>query len=101
MITNAHLVAEYDIGQTVGASASFTIDDGATPIDPTTVTGWYRKPDGTTTQVLAGDITKIGAGLYTFAVITDQWGEWWYGFHGTGTATAANERRFMVRRSHE
>jgi hypothetical protein len=86
----------YDIGDEVILTGLFTDPVTGDPKDPTAVTASIRTPDGTTSPLTAP--TKISTGTYTTTFVPTQEGEHWWRFAGTGTATAAEEGVFAVRK---
>jgi uncharacterized protein YfaS (alpha-2-macroglobulin family) len=88
----------YETGQKVRCSAAFTVNSVAT--DPTTVTCKVKDPSGNTTTYVYGtdaDLKKLSTGNYYIDVTTDEKGEWFFRFEGTGTCVAVEESSFRVR----
>jgi hypothetical protein len=67
-----------------------------TPVDPGTVEVTIRKPDDTTTTP---SVTRLDVGRYMVTVTPEpeEYGTWWYRFHGSGSVQANQERKFKVR----
>lgn len=87
-------VNEYDLGDLVRVSATFTNSTG-TPTN-TTVTLRVRKPDASVTTPTA---VSDGSGAYHYDIAVDQPGIWFYRFEGTGAVQAASEAEFTVAKS--
>lgn len=90
----------FDVGDVVRLAFVFT-DAADVATDPSTVTVKVRAPDGTiTTLTFANnEVVKDSAGHYHYDVDVDQDGIWRYRAESTGTAQAAVESRFEVRKS--
>lgn len=86
-------VHTYDIGDRVGASATFLYEGHV--VDPTTVTCSSRAPSG---LVADHTVARIALGVYRALIDVNEWGEWYYRFDGEGAVIAAEEGRFVVRR---
>jgi hypothetical protein len=86
-------VASFDIGDDVVLTAVFTV--AGTNTDPTAATCTVIDPAGTETAVV---LTRQSTGVYTgtFSPVVD--GDHWYRTVGTGTAKAAAESVFHVRK---
>ena len=95
----------YDVGDKPIVSAEFSKVDVAsgisTPINPTSVSVKLRSPTGVETTYSSG-FENPSAGKYFFEcpmlVLGDE-GSWLYRWVATGAVTAAEEGRFVVRRS--
>lgn len=85
----------YDPGDTVRASATFTLD--GTPTNPTAVTATFIRPDGTTVSVSP---TSSGTGVYNADyLIPDPAipGVWRWKLQGTGVVASTFQSSFVVR----
>ena len=103
-------ISSYDTGDVVRlgnhstntATAAFT-DALGVATDPSVVTLVVDKPDGTTTTTYtyggSPALSKETTGRYYVDVTIDQAGLWAYRLAGTGTAQAADEGQFHVRKS--
>lgn len=90
----------YETGQKVRCAVVFTVSGVAT--DPTTVTAKIKDPSGNTTTYVYGagvDVVKDSTGNYHIDVTTDEAGEWFFRFEGTGTCVAVEESSFRSRSS--
>jgi hypothetical protein len=87
----------YDIGDAVELAADFTDLDG-TPADPTEVLLLIRAPDDTVATIEQADLANPSTGEWTYLLLIDQSGWYRYRFEGSGAVTAAEEKRFRVRR---
>lgn len=90
----------YDVGDLVRVSGSFTDSDG-TAVDPTTLTVYYKDPSGNVSELVNGtdtDVVKSATGNYYTDISIDEVGRWYYRFKGTGSAQAAGETFFLVRK---
>lgn len=93
---------QYDLGDSVRVTASFTDPDTGDAVDPDTVGFKYKDPAGTVTTLTYGDgarIVKDSAGHYHVDVDANLAGRWYYRFYSTGAGQAATERSFTVRPS--
>ena len=88
-------LTEYDIGDTVRLSCTFTV--GSTVTNPTTQSVVVTKPDGTSTTYSTP--TQDSTGVFHQDVVVDQSGEWTAQWTGTGAVAAASANRFAVRRA--
>lgn len=88
---------EYDIGDSCRTTAYFKVS--GVPADPTTVTLRYKRPDGTSAYVTTPDaqIVNDEVGTYYADILLNASGDWYYRWEGTGSVTAARERRLSVR----
>ena len=99
--------ANYDIGDTVRTSSTFT-DTGGTKTDPTLVKFVYTTPDGTDTvftrsgtgSTSTGSIVRTTDGVYYRDLVTTASGPYWYRYSSTGNITTASESNFRVRKRH-
>ena len=92
--------SNYDIGDLVRLSATFTSTAGALA-DPTKVTFVVNDPSGnssTTTSASTG-VVHPSTGLYTLDVDVDEAGVWQYRVNSTGVVTTAGEAYFRARHS--
>jgi hypothetical protein len=87
------ILGPYDIGDRVTHTVTFTNIAGA-PTNPTTVTAFAVKPDGTVVTLSAGS-TVTGVWSATSPRL-DQAGVWSIRMNGTGAAEAADEIWFLV-----
>ena len=86
----------YKKNQSVRITGTFTVSSVNT--DPTTITLKVRDPSGniaTYTYALA-EVTKSATGVYYKDITTDESGQWFYNWIGTGTVAAADEDYFEV-----
>lgn len=87
----------YDVGDSVRLAVSFTKKNVLT--DPSTVTVKVQDESGAEsdyTYALA-EVTKDGTGQYHKDIYPDKAGTWYYRWEGTGPATAAEEKSFILR----
>jgi hypothetical protein len=75
----------YQIDTLVTLEATFTLVDGVTPTDPSTVTLYVVAPDGTETTVTGVDLANPTTGEFTYDVAVNQSGIWIYKWQGAGT----------------
>jgi hypothetical protein len=93
----------YDVGDLATISATFLVNTGTiptpiwTPTDPTIVTCEVRKPSGTVDTYTDVEIVNDSTGVYHLDLETDEAGDWWYKFVGTGDAEAVERGSFLVR----
>lgn len=87
------MTASYNIGDKRTFTASFT-DESETPIDPTTVVGTVREPDGTLTTPT---INNTAVGVYTMVFEFTQPGRHIAYFIGDGAVNAATESEVWAR----
>lgn len=88
----------FTTGNTVRATVTFTSDGD--PVDPGTVTGTVKDPDGTTTVYTYGsdsELTRSSAGVYRLLIPADIDGLWRVRLHSTGSGKAAIESRFFTK----
>lgn len=93
---------EYDLGDMVRVSASFTNIDGVAA-DPTAVTLQVRRPDTSITTYTYGadpEIVKTDVGQYRADLDIDQEGTWRFRWAGVGAVQAAHESVFYIRDSY-
>jgi hypothetical protein len=83
---------EYQVGQRVGCSATFT-NELDQPADPSSVVVTVMRPDGT---VVALTPSNPAVGLWTARYNIDQPGRHYYSFKGSGFITAERESHFDV-----
>lgn len=87
----------------VKTTSVFAVNGVAT--DPTEVTVLVKNPAGTVTTYTfgGGTVSRAAAGDYyvdlTIPTTAAAEGRWCYAFRGTGVVIAADEGRFVVRRS--
>jgi hypothetical protein len=92
----------YEIDTLVNLQATFTLADGVTPADPTTVTVYVRNPAGTllTYTYAAGDVTRTSAGSYAYSLYCAASGKWSYKWQGAGAIEVTSpDTAFQVNRS--
>lgn len=87
---------DFEVGDRIGASATFTRTDNGALIDADTVTAKVRKPDGTVDDYEAADVEHMSTGLYLILIDIDMAGRWRYSFYGTGAVKAAGDSFFDV-----
>lgn len=85
-----------DIGDKIKLTGTLT-DVSGTPITDATVVFRVITPDNT--EIAAALATLEGSGVYTGIVSITQSGTWKYRFEATGTAEAAEESAFTVKKS--
>ena len=88
----------YDIKDAVELVGTFRNTSNALT-DPTTVTVFIQKPDGTRISETTPTVTHVSPGVYSYILTVDQAGIWRWRFEGTGTVQAADERTFEVKES--
>lgn len=78
-------------------SCAFTVSGSNT--DPTTVSLFVRKPDGTTATYTyaASAITKDSTGHFSKQITLDQRGVWYYAWTGTGSCQAGTSGTLTVK----
>lgn len=94
-------MSEYDIGDVVRLTGTFTTSAGAA-VDPTTVTFKLKTPAGLTTTYVYGTdaaIVKTGTGVYYVDWLTTMQGVHHVRWAGTVANIAAGEDSFTVRES--
>lgn len=91
------MVNEYNKGQKVKLSGTFTVAES--PTDPTGVMLKLKNPAGEVTSYTyaAGEITKTDTGDYEKEISADLEGVYHYGFIGTGAVSTARFAEFVVR----
>jgi hypothetical protein len=94
-------INQYDLGQEVRCSVVFAVS--GVSADPSVVFFRVMKPDKTVESYQYPEVGTIIArddtGDYHADVSTDQEGDWWYRFEGTGAVEAAGENHFSIKRS--
>lgn len=85
---------EYDIGDVVRISGTFTSTGGAF-IDPTTVTVWVKAPSSTVYVTTAP--TNPSTGVHYVDYTPASTGVYLYRIYSTGTVITAEEGLFRVR----
>lgn len=88
------MASEYDIGDSVVLTSTFTVSGTLT--NPGAVTVTIKLPDGTTTTPSA---SNVSTGVYRATYTTTQAGTHWVRFLGTPPAQGAEEISFSVRPS--
>lgn len=86
---------EYIAGTLVRMTGAFTTVSGNTPIDPTTVTGKVKQPDGVVVD-LTGAVVKDSVGNYHMDFLPTQLGVHLYEWVGAGAAQVAAVTQFNV-----
>ncbi len=86
----------YQIDTLVTFSTVFTLEDGVTPIDPTTVTLYYVAPDGTQTEVTGGPINHPSTGNFNYDVSLTQSGIWIYKWQGSGNVEITSPDTYVA-----
>lgn len=75
----------YELDTLIQLQTTFTLEDGITPVDPTTVNVYVRTPDGIVTPYpYPGMVMKLGVGIYAIDLTTSMSGPWIYKWQGTG-----------------
>ena len=87
----------YDIGDGVILYGDFKSPNTGLYIDPSgDVSVTIRKPDGTETKYdYPADVIRASTGQYTYTIVVDQAGDWYYRWVGEGQAQ--EEKRFYVK----
>lgn len=86
------------VGDLVRCVGTFK-DANLAVVDPATVTFKYKDPSGNATTLVYGTdaaLFREGVGVYHVDVNADESGTWFYRFHSTGSAQAADESEFAV-----
>jgi len=83
----------YDAGSSVVLTAQFTLPDGTTPADPTTVKLRVLDPNGVETTPTP---TKNSVGNYSTVINCLTPGVWFYRFEGAGAVTATMDNNFSI-----
>lgn len=96
-----------DIGDELRLGIAFAVGESLT--DPTDVTVRIYTPSGaalTGSYTVGvgddgGDLTVVrdSAGVFYTLFTPDEAGDWWHRWEGTGAVNAAEDERFVVRRS--
>lgn len=91
----------YDLGNAVTVQATFRkrIAGVLTLTTPTTTTLKYRDPSGNIATVNNADLTTVSTGVKSYDIPTDEAGDWWYEFTGSGNMAAVKEGWFRVKPS--
>lgn len=84
---------QYTAGTAIRLSVAFTVVATAAPVDPTTVTGKVRKPDGSNVTLT---VVKDSTGNYHADFTPSDLGMHTYELAGTGAAEAVYIGRFLV-----
>ncbi len=95
------MVTEYDVGDLVRSSTSFTNSAGAAT-DPTAITVKWRIEGGSITTWVSGtdvELVNDSTGEYHADVPADSAGVYYVYWAGTGTVTAADEDTWVVKPS--
>lgn len=93
------MVNQYNVGSQVRITGTFTNPNASDdPVDPTTITIYYKDPSGNITELSGtdSDVTNSSTGVYYTDITIDESGTWIYRFVGTGAAVAADEGYFLV-----
>lgn len=85
----------YAFGTTV--TLSTTLKVGGVATDPTDITLYIKKPGQALITVPKSQLVHPTTGTYSFDVLCNTSGTWWYRFVSTGTAAGAEEAPFSVR----
>ena len=89
------------VGDVVRTTCQFTFDNN--PVDPTTVTVYFRPSAGVITTLVYGvdaDVIRLSQGSYQAILPVDVDGSWHIRWFGTGVYQSAIEVEFMVERTH-
>ncbi len=86
----------YQIGNGVTLTDTITIAATGVAADPTELVLLILDPHGTKTTKNIGDLTRIGDGVYSYEVIVDEPGLWYYRFVAKAPFKAAAEKSFIV-----
>lgn len=81
---------DYIVGQAARIEAVITDIAGAA-VEPETVSLITLAPDGTKTEIPAGEIVKDAAGAYHYDLALSQPGRWYYRFESSAPAAAAED----------
>lgn len=99
MVNTTCLEPQFDLGQLVRATNTFTDSTGAV-IDPTDVFVNYKSPvTGTVTTLEFGvdaAVVKDGTGIYHVDIDGDETGRWFVRWFSTGTGQAADQESFFI-----
>ena len=89
---------EYDIGDTVRLTGTFT-DTGGSPADPTTVTIWVKAPTSTVQVYVSGTTGMANPAVGTFHsdYVPPSSGVFSYRIFSTGTIVTAEDGLFRVK----
>jgi len=80
----------YPLETTVQVQGTFTLADGVTPADPTTVILTVQSPDGVQVEYTAPQVIRVSAGIYQYTIDANQAGPWIYNWQGSGTVHASS-----------
>jgi len=90
----------YEIDTLVQLTSNFTLGDGVTPIDPTTVTLYIKDPGDNETVVPGDLLTHVSTGVFGYDVNVNVSGWWTYKFQGAGNIEVTSpDTRFLVNAS--
>jgi len=98
MVNTDCLEPQFDLGQLVRATNTFT-DDTGTVVDPTGVFVNYKSPGGTLTVLEFGvdaAVIKDSTGVYHVDIDGDEVGRWYVFWFSTGTGQASAEESFFI-----
>lgn len=86
----------YQIDTAVTLSNLFTLADGVTPVDPTTVILYVIQPDGTENQYTGGELDHPSVGRFNYGVVASESGLWTYKWQGTGSVEVTSPDTFFI-----
>jgi hypothetical protein len=89
---------QYTIDNLVQMNGFFTLADGVTPADPTTVVALVQDPTGLITQytnATSPAVVRNGVGAYSVTMQLSLSGPWIYKFQGTGALTATTPDTYI------
>jgi hypothetical protein len=96
-LLETRIMANYDIGDLVRLTGTFTVQDVLT--DPSTITLRIKDPAGVEIEFTyaGGGIVRDGVGVYHYDAEIDLSGFWTYRWEGGGAVVTAGEKRLYVR----
>lgn len=89
------MLCEVKAGNGVEVTVTFTDKSGALA-DPTTASVVVLDPDGVETTYSGGELSHIGAGVYTVDFAPAIPGKWWVKGVGSGNVVAVDEDFILV-----
>ena len=93
------VINDYDVGEQVDVTATFTEPSTGLPVDPEVVTFKYKGPDGVINLVTLASMRHVaGTGVYIASYVVTASGAWYERFESTNPK-GARERRINVRPS--
>lgn len=98
MVNTSCLEPQFDLGQSVTVTNTFTDGDGVV-VDPASVFVNYKSPGGTLTTLEFGvdaAVIKDSTGVYHVDIDGDEVGRWYVYWFSTGTGQASDEESFFI-----